>query len=172
MGERSDVPAELTATYSPARVLVAGGNANNRGAAVCMLKDIGLRADVAADGREAVERLRLRPYDLVLLDCRMPLMDGIEAAGEIRKHEPPHRRTPIVAMTAETGADCLDRCLSNGIDDVLRKPIRFAELTAAIRRWLPAKRESTRTWIAPPAIELQTAGLAYHEKDTASLHED
>ncbi len=172
MDERSKGPAGLTPAVSPVRVLVAGGTATNRSAAVCMLSDIGLRADIAADGREAVERLRLRPYDLVLLDCRMPLMDGIETAGEIRKHEPPHCRTPIVVMTAETGADCLDRCLSNGIDDVLSKPVRFAELTAAIHRWLPAKRERARTWVTPPVIELQTSGMAYHEGDTASQHED
>src|SRR4051812_18469921 len=121
MNERSNAPAGLTPADCPARVLVAGGNAINRAAAISMLKDIGLRADVAEDGHEAVETLRLRPYDLVLLDCRMPLMDGIEAAGEIRKHEPVHCRTPIVVMTAETGADSLDRCLSNGIDDVLHK---------------------------------------------------
>ncbi len=172
MDERSSLAAGPTTAGAPARVLVAGGNANNRSAAVCMLRDLGLRADTAACGREAVERLRLLPYDLVLVDCRMPAMDGIEAAGEIRKHELPHCRTPIVAMTSETGADCLERCLSNGIDDVLHKPVRFAELTAAIHRWLPATRESARPWLAPPVIELQTAGLSYHEKDTASQHED
>ena len=172
MNERSTALAEPASSGSPARVLVAGGNASNRSAAVCMLKDIGLRADVAADGREAVERLRLRPYDLVLVDCGMPLMDGIEAAGEIRKYEPPHCRTPIVAMTAEAGADCLERCLSNGIDDVLRKPVRFAELAAAIHRWVTGKREPASAWITPPVIELQAAALAYHERDTASQHED
>jgi CheY-like chemotaxis protein len=138
MDERSNMLAEPAPAGSTARVLVAGGNAINRSAAASMLEDLGLRADVAANGREAVERLRQRPYDLVLVDCHMQWMDGIEAAGEIRKHELPHCRTPIVAMTAETGADCLDRCLSNGIDDLLRKPIRFADLAAALHRWLPA----------------------------------
>jgi CheY-like chemotaxis protein len=138
MDERSNTPAELAPNSCTARVLVADGNAINRKAAVCMLKNLGLQADVAANGCEAVEMLRLRPYDLVLVDCRMPLMDGIEAAGEIRKREPPHCRTPIVAMTVETGPDCLDRCLASGIDDLLRKPVRFAELTAALHRWLPA----------------------------------
>jgi CheY-like chemotaxis protein len=140
MDELSNALAEPALSGSTSRVLVAGGSPINRSAAACMLENLGLQADVAADGSEAVERLRMRAYDLVLVDCRMPWMEGIETAGEIRKHELPHCRTPIVAMTAETGADCLDRCLSNGIDDLLRKPIRFAELAAALHRWLPATR--------------------------------
>jgi CheY-like chemotaxis protein len=123
---------------SPARVLVADGNAANRKAAVRMLESLGLRADVSANGREAVDMLRLLPYDLVLMDCQMPLMNGQEAATEIRKREPPDRRTPIVAMTAETGADCLDGCLASGMDDILLKPVRREKLMATLHRWLPA----------------------------------
>ena len=102
-----------------------------------MLENLGLRADVAANGREAVEMLRLLPYHLVLMDCRMPLMSGQEAAAEIRKREPPGHHTPIVAMTAETGADCLDHCLASGMDDLLLKPIRMEALVAALHRWVP-----------------------------------
>ena len=126
---------------SPARVLVADGNAANRKAAVRMLESVGLRADVSANGREAVDMLRLLPYDLVLMDCQMPLLDGQEAAREIRKCEPPDRRTPIVAMTSETGADGLDDCLASGMDDILLKPVRREELMATLHRWLPATQE-------------------------------
>jgi signal transduction histidine kinase/CheY-like chemotaxis protein len=126
---------------SPARVLVADDNAANRKAAVRMLESLGLRADVSANGREAVEMLRLLPYDLVLMDCQMPCSNGQEAAIEIRKREPPDRHTPIVAMTAETGADCLDDCVASGIDDILLKPVRREELMATLRRWLPAGQE-------------------------------
>ena len=106
-----------------------------------MLESLGLRADVSANGREAVDMLRLLPYDLVLMDCQMPLMNGQEATVEIRKREPPDRRTPIVAMTAETSADCLDDCLASGMDDVLLKPVRREKLMATLHRWLPAGQE-------------------------------
>ena len=134
MEKRGDARGRLRQT----RVLVAGGNAITRNAAACMLKNLGLDADLTANGQEAVEIARLRLHDLVLVDCQMPFMEGLEAASEIRKRELPDCRTPIVAMTAETSADCLDRCLASGIDDVLLKPIRLAELAAALHRWLPA----------------------------------
>jgi CheY-like chemotaxis protein len=127
--------------HSPARVLVADDNAANRKAAVGMLESLGLRADVSANGREAVDMLRLLPYDLVLMDCQMPFMNGQEAAIEIRKREPPDHRTPIVAMTAETGATCLDDCLASGMDDILLKPVRREKLMATLHRWLPAGQE-------------------------------
>ncbi len=123
--------------HSPARVLVADDNVINQKVAVRMLERLGIRADVSANGREAVEMLRLLPYDLVLMDCQMPLMTGQEAAAEIRRREPPDRHTSIVAMTAETGADSLDHCLACGMDDVLVKPVRMEELAAALHRWLP-----------------------------------
>jgi CheY-like chemotaxis protein len=126
---------------SPARVLVADDSAANRKAAVRMLESLGLRADVSANGWEAVEMLRLLPYDLVLMDCQMPSRNGQEAAIEIRKREPPGRHTPIVAMTAETGADCLDDCLASGMDDILLKPVRREKLMATLHRWLPAGQE-------------------------------
>jgi CheY-like chemotaxis protein len=134
MDERSNVPSGVAECGSTARLLVIGGNAINRDALVGMLQYLGLQADLAVSGRVAIEALRLRPYDLVLLDCGVAWMDGLDAAGEIRKL--PRCTTPIIAMTAETGADCLDRCLANGIDDILRKPVRFTELTAALYRWL------------------------------------
>jgi CheY-like chemotaxis protein len=136
--------------YSPARVLVADDNAANRKAAVRMLESLGLRADVSANGREAVDMLRLLPYDLVLMDCQMPFMNGQEAAIEIRRREPPDRRTPIVAMTAETGADCLDGCLASGMDDILLKPVRREKLMATLHRWLPAGQEKHLPVGAPP----------------------
>jgi len=127
--------------HPPARVLVADHNAANRRVAVRMLESLGLKADVSADGREAVEMLLMLPYDVVLMDCQMPFMSGPEAAIEIRRREPPDRHTPIIAMTAETGADCLDDCLACGMDDILLKPVRMETLRAALRRWLPADRE-------------------------------
>jgi CheY-like chemotaxis protein len=135
------IPQAGRADRSPARVLVADDNAANRQAAVRMIESLGLRADVSANGREALEMLGLLPYDLILMDCQMPFRDGQEATAEIRKREPPQRHTPIVAMTAETGADCLDDCLASGMDDILLKPVRREKLVATLHRWLPADRE-------------------------------
>ena len=130
--------------HSPARVLVADDNVINRNVAVRMIESLGLRADVSENGREAVEMLLHLPYDLVLMDCQMPFLNGPEATIEIRKREPPDRHTPIIAMTAETGAECLDDCLASGMDDILLKPIRMETLRATLHRWLPADREKHR----------------------------
>jgi CheY-like chemotaxis protein len=121
-----------------ARVLVADDNAINQKAAVDMLESLGLNAEVSASGRAAVEMLRLKTYDLVLMDWQTPSTGGREAAIEIRKGEPPDRHTPMIAMTAESSADCLDDCLASGMDDILCKPIRMEELSATLRRWIPA----------------------------------
>jgi len=144
LAARVETPSQPAPDHSPARVLVADDNVINQKVAVPMLESLGVRADVSANGHEAVEMLRLLPYDLVLMDCQMPLMNGQEAATEIRKREPPGRRTPIIAMTAETGAACLDSCLASGIDDLILKPIRMEVLLSALHRWLPAERE--RHW--------------------------
>ena len=121
-----------------ARVLVADGNVINQKAAVHMLESLGVRADVSANGPEAVAALLRSSYDLVLLDCQMPFSNGLDAAIEIRRSESPLRRTPIIAMTAEAGADCLDDCLASGVDDILLKPVRLEMLAATLRRWIPA----------------------------------
>jgi CheY-like chemotaxis protein len=136
----SDVERQVD--HSVARVLVADDNAVNQRAVVRMLGRVGLRADVSVNGREAAERVRSLGYDLVLMDCQMPIMNGHDAATEIRKQEPADRHTPIVAMTADADGDCLNRCLESGMDDLLLKPIRMEELTALLCRWLPSYQEN------------------------------
>ena len=141
--------SQPASNHSPARVLVVDDNAISQQVAVRMLESLGLRADVSANGLEAVEMSRLLPYDLVLMDCLMPSMNGQEAATAIRKREPPGRRTPIVAMTAEDGADCLDSCLASGIDDLMLKPIRMEVLMSTLHRWLPAERDNLLSAFTP-----------------------
>ena len=121
------------------RVLVAEDNVVNQKVAVRILEKMGIRADVAANGREAVDMVRLLPYDVVFMDCQMPEMNGYEATAEIRRMEPKSRRTPIVAMTAEVLGDCRERCAASGMDAFVTKPIRVQALTETLQQLAPAR---------------------------------
>jgi two-component system sensor histidine kinase/response regulator len=124
----------------PVRVLVAEDNIVNQRVAVRMLEKFGLRVDLAANGREAVEMFGLLPYDLIFMGCQMPEMDGYASAREIRRREGANRRVPIVAMTAEALAGCREQCRASGMDDHIAKPVKMEFVFEALRRWVPAKR--------------------------------
>src|SRR5271157_662046 len=121
------------------RVLVAEDNVVNQKVAVRMLEGLGLRADVAANGRETVRIFELLPYDLVLMDCQMPEMDGYEATREIRRREGPGRHVAIIAMTADAMAGCREQCLEAGMDDFVAKPVALEALFEILQRWAPVK---------------------------------
>jgi signal transduction histidine kinase/CheY-like chemotaxis protein len=123
----------------PVRVLVAEDNIVNQKVAVRMLEKLGMRPDLAADGREAVDMFGLVPYDLIFMDCQMPEMDGYAAAREIRRKEGPKRHVAIVAMTAEVMAGSREECLEAGMDDHIGKPIKTEFLFEALRKWVPAR---------------------------------
>jgi CheY-like chemotaxis protein len=120
-------------------VLVAEDNVVNQKVAARMLERLGLRVEVAANGREAVKMFELLPYDLVFMDCQMPEMDGYEAAREIRRREGPGRYVAIIAMTADAMAGCREHCLEAGMDDFVAKPIAMEALFEALRRWAPVR---------------------------------
>jgi signal transduction histidine kinase/DNA-binding response OmpR family regulator len=123
---------------APVRVLVAEDNFVNQKVAVRMLERLGLRADVAADGREAVELSSMVPYDLIFMDCRMPEMDGYAATAEIRKRQSSTgARVAIIAMTAEVMEGCREQCLAAGMDDYVAKPVRLDDLIEALKKWVP-----------------------------------
>lgn len=117
-------------------VLLVEDNRVNQQVALGMLGRIGCTVETAANGREAVERCATRRYDLVLMDCHMPEMDGFEATAAIRAAEASAgRRTPIVALTANAIEGDRERCLTAGMDDYLPKPIRLADLRRVVQRW-------------------------------------
>jgi PAS domain S-box-containing protein len=127
----SGIPAGRTI-----RVLIAEDNAVNQKVAVRMVEKLGLRADVAADGREAVQLFEMLPCDMVLMDCQMPNMDGYEATREIRRREPPGHHSLIIAMTAEAMAGTRERCLEAGMDDYIAKPVSFGDLSVMLNKCL------------------------------------
>jgi two-component system, sensor histidine kinase and response regulator len=108
----------------------------SRVVAVRLLTRLGFRADVATGGLEAVEKAARGAYGVVLMDCRLPDIDGFQATAEIRRREGGARRTPIIAMSA-SGED-RERCLAAGLDDYITKPVLVDELAVALSRWLPA----------------------------------
>jgi CheY-like chemotaxis protein len=118
------------------RVLIAEDNAVNQRVAVRMVEKLGLRADVAADGREAVQLFEMLPCDMILMDCQMPNMDGYEATRQIRRREPPGHHSLIIAMTAEAMAGTRERCLEAGMDDYISKPVRLDDLAAILGKCL------------------------------------
>ena len=117
-----------------ARVLVADDNAINQLVIRRLLERMDCRVVIAGDGREAVERWAAGNFDLVLMDCEMPEMDGFDATREIRRRETAVR-TPVIAVTARAMSGDRERCVAAGMDDYLAKPIRIDDLTAVLRRW-------------------------------------
>jgi CheY-like chemotaxis protein len=105
-----------------------------------MLEHFGLEANTATNGKEAVEAFRAAPYNLVLMDCQMPEMDGFQATNGIRRLESERggtTRVLVVALTAHMLPGDKDRCLAAGMDDYLGKPCRMKDLKAVLDRWLP-----------------------------------
>jgi signal transduction histidine kinase/CheY-like chemotaxis protein len=115
------------------RVLVVEDNIVNQKVASRLLERLGLRADVAGHGREAIEMLEMMPYDLVFMDCQMPEMNGYEATAEIRRREAKDRHVPIVAMTAEATVTCRDQCIAAGMDSYISKPVRLDDIVNALK---------------------------------------
>jgi signal transduction histidine kinase/CheY-like chemotaxis protein len=141
----ADIPA---APVSPLRILVAEDNQVNQQVALGLLENLGYRADVAADGFEAVEMLRQYDYDLVFMDLQMPGMDGLTATSEIRAMGGERGRVPIIAMTANAMTSDRDACLAVGMDDYIAKPVNRRTLAKLMDKW--AQRVVAAAPVAPP----------------------
>jgi CheY-like chemotaxis protein/HPt (histidine-containing phosphotransfer) domain-containing protein len=149
-------PAPSAALQTP-RVLVAEDNPVNQKLIVRLLEKLGHKADVAANGLEAVEAMSRLGYSIVLMDCQMPEMDGFEATAEIRKRDLQDGiHTPVIAVTAHAMKGDRERCLAAGMDDYVSKPVRSEDLKAALDRWLqkapPPQLEGPARPAPPPAL--------------------
>ena len=126
-------------------ILVAEDNPVNQAVAVAMLESLGLTHALAENGRHAVDRTACEHFDLILMDCQMPEMDGFAATAELRNRQRQgllHEPLPIVALTANAVAGDRERCLAAGMDDYLSKPFRRDQLVSTLARWLPHQAKS------------------------------
>ena len=133
------------------RILLAEDNISNRKVALGILEKLGFHADAVADGREVISALKSIPYDLILMDCQMPEMDGFDATREIRRLEREEQLTPchipIIAMTANVLAGDRQKCIDAGMDDYIPKPVDPRILLSKIETWFQSKGD------APAAFE-------------------
>ncbi len=125
-------------------VLLVEDNAVNMRLAVAFLRKLGIEAHSAVDGTLALARVESRSFDLILMDCQMPVMDGFEATRAIRKlgacatdSDPVRSRTPIVALTANAMPEDRQRCMQSGMDGYLSKPLDRSALANELAKWLP-----------------------------------
>ncbi|MCU0637509.1 MAG: response regulator [Methanothrix sp.] len=126
--------ALLRRGYSNFRILLAEDNPVNQKVALAMLKHLGYKADVAANGRQVLSSLEEKTYDLILMDIQMPEMDGLEATRIIRSRMPASGQPSIIAMTAYTLQGDREQCLAAGMDEYISKPVKMEELKEAIER--------------------------------------
>jgi two-component system sensor histidine kinase/response regulator len=130
------------------KILLVEDNTANQRVAALMLQKLGYAPDLVGNGLEALEALTRITYDLVLMDCQMPEMDGFAAAREIREREGSTRHTPIIALTANAMREDRDKCIAAGMDDYLSKPINIQDLQRIVTTWL---RVSEVPVVAAPA---------------------
>ncbi len=142
--------------FSATRILLVEDNPVNQAVSKAMLDYFGCRTDVVENGRQALTALDVARYDLILMDCQMPEMDGYAATRAIRDREasrggaPGDSRTPIVALTAHAMDGDRRQCIAAGMDDYLSKPFKPEDLHAILFRWLPPRGAASVRWARGP----------------------
>ncbi len=128
---------EAEAERRQKRILIAEDDPINHKLLAAMIARLGHQTDLVANGRQAVERFEATPYDLILMDCEMPEMDGYQATAEIRQHEEAigNGHVPVIAVTAHAMKGAREKCLDAGMDDYLTKPVDLEALADILERW-------------------------------------
>jgi CheY-like chemotaxis protein/HPt (histidine-containing phosphotransfer) domain-containing protein len=166
---KPEISADQGASRAGRRLLVVEDNPVNQEVALGILGTFGYRADVAADGRIALQALAEKDYDLVLMDCQLPDVDGYEATRIIREptSQVRNHKIPVIAMTAHAMTGDREKCLASGMDDYLTKPLQPAALKKQLEKWLAAQP-------APPVAEVPHAepGQAGRQEAAAFDEED
>ncbi|MDP2229088.1 MAG: response regulator, partial [Moraxellaceae bacterium] len=129
------------------QVLLAEDTPTNQEVARAMLVRLGCTVTVVSNGRDALAAFGAQPFDLVLMDCQMPEMDGFDATRHIRTLEKStgRERTPVIAVTAGILRDERAACIESGMDDFLAKPFKRAALLEVLQRWRPPQGETAAT---------------------------
>ncbi len=168
-----------------ARILIAEDNITNQQVALSILRKFGLYADAVANGQEVISALETIPYDLVLMDIQMPVMDGYEATRLIRSTESKvlYRHIPLIAITAHAMRRDQERCIANGMDDYISKPVGPRAVGEILMKWLPSKphialpapcseEEENRTWNSARMMERLMNDEALAERVVVSFRTD
>ena len=101
-----------------------------------MLQRLGYVVDLASDGQDALDKISLRKYQVILMDCQMPVLDGFAATQKLREREGDQEHQIVIGLTAHTVAEARDRCLAAGMDDYLAKPLKINDLQATLEKWI------------------------------------
>ncbi len=170
------VPTQHTTTHaaSRGRVLVVEDNRSNQFVVSGMLERLGVRSVLASSGLDAMETLKTDTFDLVLMDCNMPEIDGYETTRRIRAMETGDRQLPIIAMTANVQEGDVRKCLDAGMDDYLSKPLRLDVLREMIGKWCDGpdvRRPKTAAAIGQEITALPEKGLTLDLDFFAELKE-
>jgi two-component system, sensor histidine kinase and response regulator len=146
----SSAPSGRRVALSQVRVLLVEDNAINQRLVLRLLEKLGCHADLASNGREALQMLARQSYDLVFMDCQMPVLDGYEATRQIRSSDTGFARVPVVAMTAKAMRGDREQCMDAGMDDYVSKPIKSDDLARMLERWA-GRRQVLESGPAPAA---------------------
>ncbi len=160
---------------SSARILLVEDNRVNQEVALTTLEDLGFNADTVANGQEALQALAhaksTMPYDLVLMDCQMPVMDGFKATEAIRQGESSasDSRIPIIAMTANAMKGDREACLNAGMDDYISKPVDIDVVSAKLKQWLPPELHATSVLVDNIRVEKKVVATEVELKPESNV---
>jgi CheY-like chemotaxis protein len=129
------VPPQIRAAL---KLLLVEDDPVNQQVALRMIQRLGFQARMVANGRQALEKLAHTSFDIILMDCQMPEMDGYTATREIRRREGSAHHTTIVGLTAHALNGDREECLKSGMDDYVSKPVSLEDLAAILEKWIPA----------------------------------